>query len=33
MLYRKYAHRIEEFLKTQPNKILLVNGAMLYEHD
>ena len=27
MLYRKYARRIEEFLKTQPNKILLVNGA------
>lgn len=27
MLYRKYASRIEEFLKTEPNKILLVNGA------
>lgn len=27
MLYRKYADKIETFLKTQPNKILLVNGA------
>lgn len=27
MLYRKYAKRIEEFLKNQKNKILLVNGA------
>ncbi|MDO4971129.1 MAG: AAA family ATPase [Bacteroidales bacterium] len=27
MLYRKYAQNIETFLKTQPNKILLVNGA------
>ncbi|MBO4372649.1 MAG: AAA family ATPase, partial [Bacteroidales bacterium] len=27
MLYRKFAHRIEEFLRNEPNKILLVNGA------
>ncbi len=27
MLLRKYSSRIEEFLTTQPNKILLVNGA------
>lgn len=27
MLYRKYAKQIEEHLKTQPGKILLVNGA------
>ena len=27
MLFRKYSHRIEEFLTSQPNKILLVNGA------
>ena len=27
MLYRKFAHRIEEFLKDEPKKILLINGA------
>lgn len=27
MLFRKYAERIENHLKTQPSKILLVNGA------
>lgn len=27
MLFRKYAKRIEEFLLTQQNKILLINGA------
>lgn len=27
MLYRKFANRIEEFLRNEPNKILLVNGA------
>lgn len=27
MLYRKYVHRLEDFLRNQPNKILLVNGA------
>lgn len=27
MLFRKYSSRIEEFLRSEPNKILLVNGA------
>lgn len=27
MLYRKFENRIEEFFRTKPNKILLVNGA------
>lgn len=27
MLYRKFANRLEEFLKNEPRKILLVNGA------
>ena len=27
MLYRKFASRLEQFLKNEPNKILLVNGA------
>ncbi len=27
MLYRKYASRLEDFLRNEPNKILLVNGA------
>ena len=27
MLYRKFAHRIEEFLTDEPKKILLINGA------
>ena len=27
MLYRKFAHRIEEVLKDEPKKILLINGA------
>ena len=27
MLYRKFARRLEEFLKNEPRKILLVNGA------
>lgn len=27
MLYRKYINRIEDFYKSRPNKILLVNGA------
>ena len=27
MLYRKYASRIEQFLRDNPQKILLVNGA------
>jgi len=27
MLYRKYASRLEGFLRNEPNKILLVNGA------
>ena len=27
MLYRKFAHRIEEFLKDEPKKVLLINGA------
>ncbi|MEE3486356.1 MAG: AAA family ATPase, partial [Bacteroidales bacterium] len=27
MLYRKFANRIEEFFRKEPNKILLVNGA------
>lgn len=27
MLYRKFTHRIEEFLKDEPKKILLINGA------
>ena len=28
MLYRKFANRLEEFLKNEPRKILLVNGAI-----
>ena len=27
MLYRKFLHRIEDFFQSEPNKILLVNGA------
>lgn len=27
MLYRKFANRIEEFLKNEPKKIMLINGA------
>ena len=27
MLYRKFLHRIEDFFLSEPNKILLVNGA------
>ena len=27
MLYRKFLHRIEDFFRNEPNKILLVNGA------
>ena len=27
MLYRKFTHRIEQFLREEPRKILLVNGA------
>ena len=27
MLFRKYSHRLEEYLTSRPNKILLVNGA------
>ena len=27
MLYRKFVHRIEDFLLNEPHKILLVNGA------
>ena len=27
MLYRKFANIIEDFLRNEPNKIMLVNGA------